>query len=80
MELSSSSIKKFLIFCCIFGNGNHKKLLIFHEAEILENLLYFRKWNFQTQAQKNKKVCPKKKLLYLRKLNFRAPKKLNKTF
>ena len=74
MELSSSSIKKILIFSCISGNGNHKKSLIFQETETLKSFLYCRKWNFKDQAQKNKKNRPEKKFLCFRKLNFLAPK------
>ena len=35
MELSGSNIERFLIFSCISGNGNPKKLFIFWKMELL---------------------------------------------
>ena len=40
MELSSSNIKKFLIF------SQKKTFLIFRETETPKKSFYFRKWNF----------------------------------
>ena len=37
----SSSIKKFLIFCYLSGNGNHKKILYISGNSNPENLLIF---------------------------------------
>ena len=75
IELSSSNIKKILIFSqekafpifsYISGSGHPQKIFIFQETEPLKSFLYFRK-------------CSKlKEFLYLRKLNFLAWKNSRK--
>ena len=51
MELSSSIIKKFLIFSYISGIGNPQKFFTFQETETLKSFLYFRKRKFLTFQQ-----------------------------
>ena len=58
MELFTSNINKILIFSYILKNGNpRKKLLIIQEAVNL------RKWNFETQIRKIKKIPSTKTVL-----------------
>ena len=57
MELFTSNIKKILIFSYILRNGNpRKKLLIIQKIANLKSFLYRRKWNFEIQVQKIKKI------------------------
>ena len=75
MELSSSCIKKFLIFSYISGIRLHpppppKKKIIFQETETLKSFLYFRNVTFKAQApEKAKKIHPEKNLPYFCKWN-----------
>ena len=60
MKLSSSSIKKFVIFSYISGNRNPKKLLIFQKTVTFKPKLQIKK----------KKKSAQKNFLYLTKWKF----------
>ena len=76
MELSSSKIKKFLIFQ---GIEPLKFFLYFRKWDFLA--LYFEKWNFPALILKDFLYFLKRKLfLHFEKWNLLARKKVNKTF
>ena len=75
MELSSSCMKKFIIFSYISRNGNpppkKKKILYISGIETLKSFLYFRKCDFFIpKPKKTKKLTSKWNFLTLRLKNF----------
>ena len=94
MELSSSNIKKFLIFSqkkafLIFWKQKSRKsslyfwkrnFLIFLETEALKNFLYFRKYVSELKKPKKKKKTLRKKFLCFEKCKFVVSKNLIKIF
>ena len=74
MELSSSNIKKFLIF------SRNKAFLIFREQKSRKNSLYFKRKYKETELSYISGIRNPKKLLTLQKVTFRARKIKKKIF
>ena len=70
MEISSSNIKKFLIFSYISGNENHKKILYIlgNRKRSSKKLLIFQEMELLSRRSKNKRNLSRKKFLIFQEI------------